>query len=138
MYFPVNEPDKHWCLAELHLGTGVLSFYDTLGVVHGKGTRWWRNMKRILPKQLTIYLDQHGILDSKGISAKDYKITCHCPAVPEQAQEYGDCGVWVCIILYRLCHNQPLEVDDPLQTALAYRERMLEYFWKHKQPVKKN
>ncbi|PWA64404.1 phospholipase-like protein [Artemisia annua] len=138
VYFPVNEPEKHWCLAVLHLRTRLVSFCDTLGFVHGKGTRWWRNMKRILPKQLSIYLDQQGILESKSISAKDYKITYQYPAVPEQAQLYGDCGVWVCIIMYRLCHNQPLDVDDPLQIALAYLERMLEYFWKHKQPINKH
>lgn len=131
----MNEPDKHWCLAELHLRTGVVSFYDTLGLVHGNGARWWRTLKRMLPKQLTMYLVQQGILASKGISAEEYKITYQCPAVPKQADVYGDCGVWVCIILYRLCRNQPLEVDDPLQTAVAYRERMLQYFWKHKELI---
>ncbi|PWA89646.1 hypothetical protein CTI12_AA109400 [Artemisia annua] len=85
VYFPVNEPVKHLCLAVLHLRTGLVSFYDTFGFVHGEGTRWWRNMKRILPKQLSIYPDQQGILESKGISAKEYKITYQCPAVPEQA-----------------------------------------------------
>ena len=138
MYFPVNEPEKHWCLAELHIRTGLVSFYDTVGVFHGNGTRWWRNMKRNFPKQLKIYLDNQGILTSKGISANDYTVTYQCPAVPKQAQVYGDCSVWVCIMLYRLCHNQPLEVDDPLQTKSAYRERMLEYFWKHKEAIKKD
>lgn len=136
MYFPVNEPGKHWCLADVQLRTGVVSFYDTLGCVNGRGKRWWRNLKRVLPKQLTTYLAQHGILESKGISAKDYKITYQFPAVPEQHELYGDCGVWVCILLYRLCRGLPLEVDDPLQTALAYRERILQYFWKHKEPTK--
>ncbi|GJT94353.1 hypothetical protein Tco_1089871 [Tanacetum coccineum] len=33
----------------------------------------------------------------------------------------------------RLCRNLPVAVDnDPLETALAYRERMLEFFWNHK------
>ncbi|GKD25542.1 phospholipase-like protein [Tanacetum coccineum] len=30
VYFPVNEPKKHWCLAELHISTGVVTFYDAL------------------------------------------------------------------------------------------------------------
>ena len=131
----MNEPEKHWCLAELQLRTGVVSFYDTMGCVQGRGNRWWRNMKRILPDQLTMYLNQKGILESKGIRATNYTVTYQYPAVPQQAGLYGDCGVWVCIILYRLCRNQPLEVDDPLETSLAYRERMVEYFWKHKQPI---
>ncbi|GJX39682.1 F-box domain containing protein [Tanacetum coccineum] len=31
-----------------------------------------------------------------------------------------------------LSRKLPLTVKDPLQTALAYRERILEYFWRHK------
>ncbi|GKA52371.1 hypothetical protein Tco_0745686 [Tanacetum coccineum] len=30
VYFLVNEPKKHWCLAELHISTGVVIFYDSL------------------------------------------------------------------------------------------------------------
>nr|GEU43484.1 phospholipase-like protein [Tanacetum cinerariifolium] len=66
VYF--NEPKKNWCLAELHISTGVVSFY---------------------------------------------------------------------VLLVRLSCNLPLTVDDPLQTALAYRERMLQYFWSHKFEAKK-
>ncbi|PWA66240.1 phospholipase-like protein [Artemisia annua] len=32
VFFPVNEPDKHWILAELHIATGVVTFYDSLGL----------------------------------------------------------------------------------------------------------
>ncbi|GKB02814.1 phospholipase-like protein [Tanacetum coccineum] len=49
-----------------------------------------------------------------------------------QADESGDCGVWVCIFLYRLSRKQPLTFKDPIQTVLAYRETMLQYFWNHK------
>nr|GEW83247.1 putative reverse transcriptase domain-containing protein [Tanacetum cinerariifolium] len=31
VYFPINEPKRHWCLAELHITTGVITFYDSLG-----------------------------------------------------------------------------------------------------------
>ncbi|PWA88552.1 phospholipase-like protein [Artemisia annua] len=31
VYFPMNEPDWHWCLAELDIRTGVVTFYDSLG-----------------------------------------------------------------------------------------------------------
>ncbi|GKE72372.1 hypothetical protein Tco_1534413 [Tanacetum coccineum] len=33
VYFPVNEPKKHLCLAELQISTGVVTFYDSLGWV---------------------------------------------------------------------------------------------------------
>nr|GEX36439.1 phospholipase-like protein [Tanacetum cinerariifolium] len=105
VYFSVNEPKTHWCLAELEIRTGVVTFYDSLG---------WAVM--------------HGIIESKGISADDYKITYKYADAPFQASLFGDCGIWVCIFIYRLCRNLPLTVDDPLETALAYRKMMLEYF----------
>ncbi|GJX15162.1 phospholipase-like protein [Tanacetum coccineum] len=113
VYFLVNKPKTHWCLAELEIHTGVVTFYDSLGWAGGSRRRWWRRMKKLLPEKLTVYLVMHGILERKGISADDYKIT------------------------YKLCRNIPLIVDDPLEIALAYRERMLEYFWSHKIPVKR-
>ncbi|GJY42193.1 phospholipase-like protein [Tanacetum coccineum] len=125
VYFLVNEPKKHWCLAELHISTGVVTFYDSLGWVCGNRRPWWRTMKRTLPQQLTLYLNEHGVLQSKGIAVETYEIKYMFPKVVRQADDYGDCGVWVCIFLYRLSRNLPLTVDDPLQTALAYRERML-------------
>ncbi|GKA28800.1 phospholipase-like protein [Tanacetum coccineum] len=36
VYFPVNEPERHWYLAELQISTGVVTFYDTLGWVKGR------------------------------------------------------------------------------------------------------
>nr|GEV93877.1 phospholipase-like protein [Tanacetum cinerariifolium] len=32
----------------------------------------------------------------------------------------------------RLSHNIPLEVDDPISFALAYHERLIEFYWKYK------
>ncbi|GJZ49524.1 F-box domain containing protein [Tanacetum coccineum] len=95
VYFPVNEPKKHWCLAELHISTRVVTFYDSLGYVCGNRRPWWRTMKRNLPQQLTLYLNQHGVLKSKGISVESYEIKYMFPKVVEQADLYGDCGVWI-------------------------------------------
>ncbi|GJT51441.1 phospholipase-like protein, partial [Tanacetum coccineum] len=118
VYFPVNEPKQHWCLAQLEIRTGVVTFYDSLGWAGGSRRRWWRRMKKVLPEKLTLYLLMHGIFDSKGISADHYKITYNYASVPFQASLYGDCGIWVCIFIYRLCRNLPVAVDnDPLETA---------------------
>ncbi|GKA45136.1 phospholipase-like protein [Tanacetum coccineum] len=133
VYFFINEQKEHWCLAELEIRTGVVTFYDSLGWAGGSRRLWWRRMKKVLPEKLTLYLLMHGIFDSKGISSDDYKITYNYAFVPFQASLYGDCGIWVCIFIYRLCCNLRVEVDnDPLETTLAYRERMLECFWNHK------
>ncbi|GKB97144.1 hypothetical protein Tco_0983281 [Tanacetum coccineum] len=45
---------------------------------------------------------------------------------------FGECGVFVCLFLYRLAHGIPLDVEDPIQTALAYREKMVQFFFEHK------
>ncbi|GJZ98816.1 phospholipase-like protein [Tanacetum coccineum] len=118
VYFPVNEPKKHWCLAHLEIRIGVVTFYDSLGWAGGSRRRWWRRMKKLLPEKLTLYLLMHGIFDSKGISADHYKITYNYASVPFQASLYFDCRIWVCIFIYRLCRNLPVAVDnDPLETA---------------------
>ncbi|GJW85588.1 reverse transcriptase domain-containing protein [Tanacetum coccineum] len=132
VYFPVNEPKKHWCLAELQISTRVVTFYDSLGWVSRNKRPWWRTMNRNLPQQLTLYLNEHGVLQSKGILVENYEITYLFLNVVEQSDLFGDCGVWVCIYLYRLSRKKPLTFGDPLQLALAYRESMLQYFWKHK------
>nr|GEU60341.1 phospholipase-like protein [Tanacetum cinerariifolium] len=137
VYFLVNEPKTHWCLAELEIRIGVVTFYDSLGWAGGSRRCWWRRMKKLLLEKLTVYLVMHGIFESKGISANDYKITYKYADAPFQASLFGDCGIWVCIFIYRLCRNLPLTVDDALETALAYSERMLEYFWIHKIPFER-
>nr|GFC70387.1 phospholipase-like protein [Tanacetum cinerariifolium] len=68
VYFLVNEPKKHWCLAELQIFTGVVTFYESLGWVKENRRPWWRTMKRTLPQYLISYLNEHGVLESKGIS----------------------------------------------------------------------
>ncbi|GJW14399.1 phospholipase-like protein [Tanacetum coccineum] len=97
VYFPVNEPKKHWCLAELHISTGVVTFYDSLGWVCGNRRPRWRTMKRTLPQQLTLYLNEHEVLQNKGIAVETYEIKYMFPKVVRQADDYGDCGVWLSI-----------------------------------------
>ncbi|GJW12530.1 hypothetical protein Tco_1578357 [Tanacetum coccineum] len=107
-------------------------------LVSGNMTPWWRTMKRMLPEQLTFYLNEHGVLQSKGISGETFQITYMFPKVVEEAYLYGDYGVWVCIFLYRLSCKLPLIVDDSLQTAIAYHEWVLQYFWSHKVEAQKS
>ncbi|GKC60205.1 phospholipase-like protein [Tanacetum coccineum] len=95
VYFLVNEPKTHWCLAELEIRTGVVTFYDSLGWASRSRRRWWRRMKKLLPDKLTVYLVMHGIFESKGISADDYKITYKYADAPFQASLFGACGIWV-------------------------------------------
>ena len=90
-------------------------------------------MREKLSRQLPVFLNESGVLESKGLELGSYQITFQfSECVPCQSGGYGDCGVWVCLLLHRLTNNMPLVFGDPREVALAFRERMVSYFWKHK------
>ncbi|PWA38168.1 ulp1 protease family, C-terminal catalytic domain-containing protein [Artemisia annua] len=131
--FPINEPRKHWALGELHIRTGVVTIYDSFRRHSYKHTWWNKTMPEVFGYRLPKYLKEHGVLSAKGIETDGYAITWkYADNVPQQCTDYGDCGIWVCINLYRLCHNMSLNAEDPAKTAIAYRERMVDYLWKQK------
>ncbi|PWA50637.1 phospholipase-like protein [Artemisia annua] len=100
----------------------------------GRRRPWWKDMRSRLPSQLLCYLNEVGVLKDKGIPIDGYEITLDYANVPRQHRSFGDCGIWVCIFMYRLCFNLPLTFEDtPLQVAVAFRERMIEYFWNNKE-----
>ncbi|GKC60237.1 ulp1 protease family, C-terminal catalytic domain-containing protein [Tanacetum coccineum] len=103
VYFPVNENDSHWVLGELDITSGVITFYDSLGGPPG------------------------------GVETRHFWLEVRQKlGVPLQGRLYGDCGLWVCIFLYRLSHNIPLEVDDSSTVALAWRECIIDFYWRYK------
>ena len=78
-------------------------------------------------------LSRVNLFENKGIDASQYKISFRlADKVPKQAGIFGDCGVWVCIFLYRLSHGKVLHVDDPVDVALAYREQMVRFYYSHR------
>ena len=78
-------------------------------------------------------LDQANVFKMKGIDPTTYEITFNnAKNVPAQGGLFGDCGIWACIFLYRLSHGKSLDVDNPVQAALAYREQMSRLFYQHR------
>ena len=140
LYFPLNEPKTHWPLAELQITTGAITIYDSLASRKRKknlpikvNREWWLSMREKMSSQLPVFLSKSGVLSSKGVASESYEITFQfSESVPYQSSVYGDCGIWVCLLLHRLTNNIPLVFGYPLQVALAFRERMVAYFWKHK------
>ncbi|GJW53910.1 phospholipase-like protein [Tanacetum coccineum] len=135
VYFPINEKDSHWVLGELHIISGLITIYDSLGgPPNGIETRYfWLQLREKLMFQIPFYLDNAEVFKKKNIDKEKYSITFrYADGVPLQGALYGDCGIWVCVFLYRLSYNIPLEVDDPISFALAYRKRMIEFYWKYK------
>ncbi|GJT96000.1 phospholipase-like protein [Tanacetum coccineum] len=81
-----------------------------------------------LKERLPIILECAKVFDKKGINQSDYCIRFKLAEnVPKQGGIFGDCGVWVCIFLYRLSHGLSLDVEDPVNVALAYREKMVRF-----------
>ncbi|GJX16758.1 phospholipase-like protein [Tanacetum coccineum] len=98
VFIPINEPKRHWSLAQFHIQSGNVTFYDS--------------QKTYDPEFRPCY---------------SIKFT-NVQNVPKQGGVFGDCGVFVCLFLYRLAHGIPLDVKDPIQTALAYREKMVKTY----------
>ncbi|GJT89106.1 phospholipase-like protein [Tanacetum coccineum] len=74
VYFPLNEPELHWALAELHLYTGVIIIYDSMTprkrnknapIVENR--KWWIDMRDKMSKQLPLFLDKIRVLKRKGL-----------------------------------------------------------------------
>ncbi|GJW01662.1 phospholipase-like protein [Tanacetum coccineum] len=102
VFIPINEPKRHWSLAQFHIQSGNVTFYDS---------------------QKTYDVEYRSC---KGIDPTSYSIKfTNAQNVPKQGSVFGDCGVFVCLFLYRLSHGIPLDVEDPIQAALAYLEKML-------------
>lgn len=132
----MNPNDDHWVLAELQLATGVITIYDSLcpKLPFVEFRPWWIEMMEKYRSRLPIFLKKAEVFKRKPIDDKNYNITFRfADNVPKQGN-IRDCGVWVMFNLYRLTHNLPLEVKNPDSTALAYRERLTDFFWKYKIP----
>ncbi|GJZ73814.1 hypothetical protein Tco_0637960 [Tanacetum coccineum] len=68
------------------------------------------------------------VFEKKKINKASYAISFqYAEGVPLQGGLYGDCGLWVCIFLYRLSHNIPLEVDDSSTVSLAWCEHIIDF-----------
>ncbi|PWA49782.1 hypothetical protein CTI12_AA480450 [Artemisia annua] len=99
LYFPLNEPRTHWVLAELQISTGTVTLYDSLAprkrqknLPIQENRKWWSSMREKLSRQLPLFLNESGVLQSKGISVGSYEITFNfSESVPCQAAVYGDC-----------------------------------------------
>nr|GEW10846.1 berberine bridge enzyme-like 8 [Tanacetum cinerariifolium] len=135
VYFPINEKDYQWVLGELHVSSGLITIYDSLGCPpNGIETcLFLLDLRDRLQFHIPLFLDNAEVSEKKNIVKDDYSISFQFTnGVPIQGGLYGDYGLRVCLFLYRLSHSIPLEVDDPISFAPAYHERLIEFFWKYK------
>lgn len=132
----MNESTVHWCLGELHIRSSVVTIYDILEGPAEDGCKWWADWKATFISQIPAYLQDSEVMKKKNIDPATYSITFrNAENIPLQGPFYRDCGIWVCIFLYRLSHNLSFEVSDPVDVALAYREQMTTFLWKYKKVI---
>nr|GEV41846.1 phospholipase-like protein [Tanacetum cinerariifolium] len=96
----------------------------------------WSNVERIrdcFEEKILVVLKETCVFEKKNIDPTKYKISFKvADGVPKQGGVFGDCGVFLCMFLYRLANGIPLALDDPLQSALAYHEKLIHFYFKHK------
>ncbi|GKB70902.1 phospholipase-like, aminotransferase-like mobile domain protein [Tanacetum coccineum] len=133
VFIPINEPNQHWSLAQFHIKSRNVTFYDSQETFDVEIHPWYVKIRRCLESKLHVVLKEIAMFVSKGIDPTHYSIKFrHAQNIPKQGGVFGDYGVFVCLFLYRLAHGIPLDVKDPIQTALAYREKMINFFFDHK------
>ncbi|GKB55551.1 phospholipase-like protein, partial [Tanacetum coccineum] len=72
-------------------------------------------MRECLEEKIPVVLKETGVFEKKNIDPTKYKISFRqADLVPKQGEVFGDCGVFLCMFLYRLAYGVPLAVDDPV------------------------
>ncbi|PWA46772.1 phospholipase-like protein [Artemisia annua] len=133
VFIPINEPFTHWSLAVFYIQTGDVVFYDSGETYEVEYREWYFKMRRCLRENLPFILKETCVFEKKGIDPTSYSINFrHVTHIPKQGGVSGDCGIFLCIFLYRLAYGIPLVMDDSTQTALAYREALIRFYFKHK------
>nr|GEZ65026.1 ulp1 protease family, C-terminal catalytic domain-containing protein [Tanacetum cinerariifolium] len=95
VYFPINEKDSHWVLGELHIISGLIAIYDSLGGPPGgiKTRHFWLELKEKLEFQISLYLDNVEVFEKKNIGKLSYSISFrYVDGIPLQGSLYGDCS----------------------------------------------
>nr|GEX07651.1 phospholipase-like protein [Tanacetum cinerariifolium] len=116
-----------------HICSGVVTFYDSEITEGGEYRKWYLQMRDCLEKKIHVVLKETGVFEKKNIDLVKYKISFKvADGVPKEGGIFGDCDVFLCMFLYRLLNGIPLALDDPLQSALAYQEKLIHFYFKHK------
>nr|GEV57379.1 phospholipase-like protein [Tanacetum cinerariifolium] len=102
VFIPINEPKRHWSLAQFHIQSGNVTFYDSQKIEGVEYRPWYLKMRSCLETKLRVLLHRTGMFASKGIDPNNYSIKFgQVLNVPQQGGLVGDCGVFVCLFLYR-------------------------------------
>nr|GEW72559.1 phospholipase-like protein [Tanacetum cinerariifolium] len=103
VFIPINEPKRHWSLAQFYIQSGNVTFYESQKTYDPEFRPWYVKMRSCLESKLPVLLQQTGVFASKGINSTSYSIKfTNAQNVPKQGGVFGDCGMFVCLFLYEL------------------------------------
>ncbi|GJV61429.1 phospholipase-like protein [Tanacetum coccineum] len=113
VFIPLNELGEHWNLTKFDICSGLVTFYDSGDTYAIECRDWYIRTTNYLQEKFPKVLELCNVFDKKCIDPNTYRITFTiADSVPKQGGVFGDCGVWVCIFLYRLAHGLSLDVED--------------------------
>ncbi|GJU11008.1 ulp1 protease family, C-terminal catalytic domain-containing protein [Tanacetum coccineum] len=77
VYFPINAEDNHWILAEFHICSGVITFYDSLPPENliVEDQKWWMYVRQVYADKLPKLLIQSEVMEKKSIDPSNYSIS---------------------------------------------------------------
>ncbi|GJX09278.1 phospholipase-like protein, partial [Tanacetum coccineum] len=92
------------------------SFWNGLCALDDNRKGWLLDeMRDYLEEKIHVVLKETSVFEKKNIDPARYKISFKVAiGVPKQSGVFGDCGVFLCMLLYRLANGIPLALDDPL------------------------
>ncbi|GJW56194.1 phospholipase-like protein [Tanacetum coccineum] len=102
VFIPINEPLRHWSLAMFHICSRVVTFYDSERTEGGEYRKWYLQMRDCLEEKILVVLKETCVFEKKNIDPT------------------------------KLANSIPLALDDPLHSALAYQEKLIHFYFKHK------
>ncbi|GJT37286.1 hypothetical protein Tco_0937151 [Tanacetum coccineum] len=90
------------------------SFWNGLCGLDDNRKGWLlEEMRECLEEKILVVLKETGVFEKKNIDPTKYKISFRqADPVPKQGGVFGDCGVFLCMFLYRLTYSVPLAIDD--------------------------
>ncbi|GJX91218.1 phospholipase-like protein [Tanacetum coccineum] len=130
VFIPINETGEHWCLAQFHILSGEVTFYDT-GYTYDYDYRDWYVQERheqIL--DLQIFMGSNVAAKSvrllKEFKYDDLESTRGMMRLIRETQLKVLKKIsFIALLRSQLAHSLSLDVDDPVDVSLAYREKMV-------------
>nr|GEX35391.1 phospholipase-like protein [Tanacetum cinerariifolium] len=110
-----------------HICSGIVTFYDSEDPHDHEFHAWYLKMRECLEEKLPVVLKETGVFEKKNIDPAKYKISFRkANHVPKQGGVFGDCGVFLCMFLYRNSYS-----CDELVFDVAYNGFLLIYTLKY-------